>query len=134
VLPQVAVAGVHAAALKDNRISQQAFPPATVIGLGALPESAMLQTVEGTMATNGQKHFWMETNSTLGIPAKDGSLAVWTSTQDTCGSKRALVSLLNLDDTKVTVSNTQAGGGYGTPPTTKPLSPSCSVPLVLLTK
>ena len=110
---QLSVAGVHTA-LKHNRISQQAFPPATVVGLGAPSQSTMLQTVEGTMATNGQKHFWMETNSTLAIPAKDASLAVWTSTQDTCGSKRALISLLNLDDEKVTVSNTQTGGGYGT--------------------
>jgi hypothetical protein len=33
--------------------------------------------------------------------------------QDTCGSRRALVSLLNVDESKVTVSNTQTGGGYG---------------------
>jgi xanthine dehydrogenase molybdopterin-binding subunit B len=54
----------------------------------------------------------METDSTLAIP-KSGHLAVWTSTQDTCGSKRALVSLLNVDESTVTVSNTQTGGGYG---------------------
>lgn len=54
----------------------------------------------------------METDATLAIP-KSGHLSVWTSTQDTCGSKRALVSLLNVNESTVTVSNTQTGGGYG---------------------
>lgn len=69
-------------------------------------------SVNGAMASNGQKHFYMETDSTLVVP-ESGHLSVWTSTQDTCGSKRALVSLLNVDESKVTVSNTQTGGGYG---------------------
>ena len=59
---------------------------------------------------------YMETDSTLAIPtqsAGDTTLAVWTSTQDACGSKRALCSLLNMDEAKVSVSNTQTGGGYG---------------------
>lgn len=69
-------------------------------------------SITGTMSSNGQKHFYMETDSTLVVP-KSGHLSVWTSTQDTCGSKRALVSLLNVNESMVTVSNTQTGGGYG---------------------
>ena len=60
----------------------------------------------------------METDSTLAIPTKsagDTTLAVWTSTQDACGSKRALgAAVKNLQATSLSmdlVQRPRADGG-----------------------
>ena len=70
-------------------------------------------SVSGTMSTRGQKHFYMETQTTLCEPAPGGKLTVSCATQCMQLLRQELSAVLNHAKSKITVQNTQTGGAYG---------------------
>jgi hypothetical protein len=77
-------------------------------------------TVSGSISTNGQKHFTMETNVTLCVPSDSRSasgagshLSIWTSTQGCPDALSTIAGCLNRKESELTVNCTLCGGGYG---------------------
>jgi len=76
------------------------------------------RTASGEMSTTGQKHFYMETQATFGVPDGSGGLLVNTSTQmlgggALNGAQSMLAKTLNLPESKITVQTGAVGGAFG---------------------
>eukprot|EP00041_Stephanoeca_diplocostata_P004415 m.44741 g.44741 ORF g.44741 m.44741 type:complete len:1384 (+) comp15101_c0_seq3:127-4278(+) len=69
--------------------------------------------VTGTIKTSGQKHFYMETQTTLAVPQPDNGLHVLCATQALSLLRGELALALGKLENKITVTNTQVGGAYG---------------------
>ncbi|XP_048342384.1 aldehyde oxidase 3-like [Sphaerodactylus townsendi] len=72
------------------------------------------QIIEGESHTGGQKHFYLETNSTVVIPRKeDNELIVYVSTQDTSNVQQLVASTLGIQSNRINCQMTRAGGAFG---------------------
>jgi xanthine dehydrogenase/oxidase len=69
-------------------------------------------SVRGSITTTGQKHFYLETQSTLAVPSA-GALAVVCATQCISILRGQLCATLNKKLTEISVANTRSGGAYG---------------------
>ena len=63
--------------------------------------------------TPATEHAFLEPESALAVPNADGTLTVYTGTQNVYDDHRGIVSLLGVDDKDVRVISKIVGGGFG---------------------
>eukprot|EP00463_Aulacantha_scolymantha_P004958 TRINITY_DN6171_c0_g1_i1.p1 TRINITY_DN6171_c0_g1~~TRINITY_DN6171_c0_g1_i1.p1 ORF type:complete len:147 (+),score=14.22 TRINITY_DN6171_c0_g1_i1:42-482(+) len=85
------------------------FPSVTTPGSGAKSGD---RVVAGTISTTGQKHFYMETQTTFAVPS-EGRIVVNCATQHMTTLRSALAITLKKSASNITISNTRCGGAYG---------------------
>ena len=68
---------------------------------------------EGQTDTNGQEHLYIETQGAYTLPAENGSLKIFSSTQGPTAVQRTAARVLNIPMHKVEVDTTRLGGGFG---------------------
>lgn len=69
--------------------------------------------VAGTMRTQAQSHFYMETGSALAIPGSYDEVTVFNSTQNPNADQGQIARVLGIHANQVTVRVEQLGGGFG---------------------
>eukprot|EP00439_Symbiodinium_sp_Y106_P030415 s102_g3.t1 len=83
------------------------------LSVGKAPGAADLATVEGKLSSAGQKHFYLETQTTYAYPDGMGGLVVNSSCQTLDWAQTMLCKVFHLPKSKVTVQNQRIGGAYG---------------------
>ncbi|CAE7845340.1 AAO4 [Symbiodinium sp. KB8] len=81
--------------------------------VGKARGAADLATVEGKLSSAGQKHFYLETQTTYAYPDGMGGLVVNSSCQTLDWAQTMLCKVFHLPKSKVTVQNQRIGGAYG---------------------
>jgi len=69
--------------------------------------------VEGTAATGGQEHIYLETHGSYVWPTEDGALKVFSSTQAPWYVQKGIAKVLALPIHKIEVDVARIGGGFG---------------------
>ena len=69
--------------------------------------------IEGIFKSDGQEHFYLESQATLVYPSDMGTLEVLSSTQNPTETQHVVSRALGLDQSKVVVSVKRMGGGFG---------------------
>ncbi len=69
--------------------------------------------VEGSLASGGQDHFYLETQAALAIPGEDGALEIHSSTQHPTEIQTATADILGCDRGRIVVQVPRMGGGFG---------------------
>ncbi|MBC2605449.1 xanthine dehydrogenase molybdopterin binding subunit [Pelagicoccus albus] len=69
--------------------------------------------LEGAIDLAGQEHLYLETNRARAIPAEDGQLRVFSSTQSPTATQKTIAHILGLPMNKVEVDVKRLGGGFG---------------------
>ncbi|KAF5279176.1 hypothetical protein FQR65_LT03423 [Abscondita terminalis] len=70
--------------------------------------------VEGNVKNGGQEHFYLETQSVLAIPKnEDGEMEIHCSSQHPMKITKALASILNVSENKITTKVRRLGGAFG---------------------
>ena len=102
------------ATMHDERSEVGHVYPDIVTGAGTgAGAGAGAGTATGTMSTSGQKHFYMETQTTLAEPGERGTLMVTCACQAIGILRSELASSLAKLESKITVQNNRVGGAYG---------------------
>jgi len=68
---------------------------------------------EGRTETNGQEHLYIETQGAYAIPAENGGLKIYSSTQGPTAVQRAVCRVTGLAMNEVEVDVQRLGGGFG---------------------
>lgn len=68
---------------------------------------------EGTAATNGQEHLYIETQGAYAIPQENNALKIYSSTQGPTAVQRAACRVTGLPMHQVEVEVIRLGGGFG---------------------
>ena len=68
---------------------------------------------EGIAATNGQEHLYIETQGAYAIPAEQGTIKLFSSTQGPTAVQRHAANVLAVPMHKIEVDVTRLGGGFG---------------------
>jgi xanthine dehydrogenase large subunit len=61
----------------------------------------------------GQDHFYLETNASLAVPADDGTIQVWSSTQHPTEIQKMAAHVLGVGAHKIVCTVPRMGGGFG---------------------
>ena len=69
--------------------------------------------VEGQCDQRGQEHLYLETNRSRAVPAEDGTVKVFASTQSPYAGQRAIARILGVAEHKVEIDVLRLGGGFG---------------------
>jgi hypothetical protein len=69
--------------------------------------------LNGTFATGGQKHFYLETQAAFAIPSEDGKMVVWAGNQNPRRTQTSIASALGVPINKVDARVRRVGGAYG---------------------
>ncbi len=69
--------------------------------------------VEATYAYPFLAHVDLEPQNSTAYARPDGTLEIWSPTQDPGGVRRLIASTLGLDPSRITVHMTRVGGGFG---------------------
>jgi len=69
--------------------------------------------VEGTYRTGHQEHVYIEPNGVVAVPGPNGGMTVYGSMQCPYYVHKALKHLLQIEDHRVRVVQTETGGGFG---------------------
>ncbi|MBU2702650.1 selenium-dependent xanthine dehydrogenase [Sporomusaceae bacterium BoRhaA] len=87
----------------------------TVLKRGAADQAiaASRYVVTQHYTTPATEHAFLEPESALAVPNRDGTLTVYTGTQNIYDDHRGIVSLLGVADDKVRVISKMVGGGFG---------------------
>lgn len=68
---------------------------------------------EGKADTNGQEHLYIETQGAYAVPAENGALRIYSSTQGPTAVQRAVSRVTGLPMHQVEIDVTRLGGGFG---------------------
>jgi xanthine dehydrogenase large subunit len=68
---------------------------------------------EGSTETNGQEHLYIETQGAYCLPAENGGIKIYTSTQGPTAVQRTVAKVLGLPMHAIEVDVTRLGGGFG---------------------
>ncbi len=68
---------------------------------------------EGVAETNGQEHLYIETQGAYAIPAENGAIKIFSSTQGPTAVQKHCAEVLNIPMHKVEIDTTRLGGGFG---------------------
>lgn len=93
-------------------VTKAATTPPSAATAATAPAPAT-STATGAMTTSGQKHFYMETQTTLAEPGEKGTLLVTCACQAIGVLRGELASALAKLESKITVQNNRVGGAYG---------------------
>ena len=69
--------------------------------------------VQGAIDLAGQEHLYLETNRARAIPAEDGQMQIFSSTQSPSAVQKHVAAVLKLPMHKVEVDVKRLGGGFG---------------------
>jgi xanthine dehydrogenase large subunit len=133
--PIVALAGETGAALKLARravkLELQALPAVLSIdqaiaageflggprritrGDAAAALARAEHVIEGSLHTGGQEHFYLETQAALAVPGENGSISVYSSTQNPSEVQAVVAHCLGLRQNQVVCIATRMGGAFG---------------------
>ena len=70
-------------------------------------------TVKGELQIGGQEHMYLEGQVSLAIPAEDGGIVLYTSTQNPSEAQKLVAEVLAIPMHLVTVETRRMGGGFG---------------------
>jgi len=59
--------------------------------------------IEGELAIGGQEHFYLETNAAMSIPKADGTIVVYSSTQNPSENQMIISHALDLESSRIEV-------------------------------
>ncbi|MEE9382912.1 MAG: xanthine dehydrogenase molybdopterin binding subunit [Nannocystaceae bacterium] len=69
--------------------------------------------IRGTVHSQGQDHFYLETHAALAIPGEGGEMTVYASTQHPTGVQTTVAAVLGIPRHLVRCEVTRVGGGFG---------------------
>lgn len=100
----------------DKSLQQEDFvrPPHTMRrgdAVTALQESA--HVISGRMELGGQEHFYLEGQVSLCVPAEEGGMLVYTSSQHPSEIQKIVAEVLAVPFSYVTTEMRRMGGGFG---------------------
>ncbi len=75
--------------------------------------AAAAHVIEAEVDSGAQDHFYLETQAALAVPAEDGSIQVWSSTQHPTEIQRMAARVLGVGAHKVVCTVPRVGGGFG---------------------
>jgi xanthine dehydrogenase/oxidase len=98
----------------EQRIPALTRPGSDLSWLGN-PDAGLPGTeqVTGSLLTNAQAHFYLETMCALAIPGMYDQMTVYNSTQNPNGNQGAIARALGVKTNQITVIVEQIGGGFG---------------------
>ncbi|QCR36125.1 xanthine dehydrogenase molybdopterin binding subunit [Nissabacter sp. SGAir0207] len=82
-------------------------------GDSAAALAAAPRRLSGELHIGGQEHFYLETQIASVMPGEDGSVLVYSSTQNPTEVQKLVGSVLNLPMHKVVIDMRRMGGGFG---------------------
>lgn len=102
----------------DPRVAQKngslLVPPRTFrIGDSASAFTNCKHIFEGIAETNGQEHLYIETQGAYALPAENGSIKVYSSTQGPTAVQRHMAIVLGIPMHKLEIDVMRLGGGFG---------------------
>ncbi|MEO6000752.1 MAG: molybdopterin cofactor-binding domain-containing protein [Chitinophagaceae bacterium] len=68
---------------------------------------------EGFAETNGQEHLYIETQGAYSVPAENGGIKVYSSTQGPTAVQRHMARILGIAMHRLEIDVTRLGGGFG---------------------
>ena len=71
------------------------------------------QRLEGDFRIGGQEHMYLEGQASLCVPAEDGGMLVYCSTQNPTEGQKLVAEVLDIPMNLVTVDTRRMGGGFG---------------------
>jgi xanthine dehydrogenase large subunit len=80
------------------------------------PKQAIEQSavkIKGDLRIGGQEHMYLEGQVSICIPAEDGGMLVYSSTQNPTEGQKLVAEVLNIPMNLVTVDTRRMGGGFG---------------------
>jgi len=80
------------------------------------PEKALASAphrLQGSIATGGQDHFYLEGQISLAVPKEDGDVLIYCSTQNPSEIQHICARVLAVPDAAVSVEVRRMGGGFG---------------------
>jgi xanthine dehydrogenase large subunit len=80
--------------------------------------------IQGTLHIGGQEHFYLETQISSVMPAEDGGMIVFCSTQNPTEVQKLVAEVLDVPMHKIVVDMRRMGGGFGGKET-QAASPAC---------
>ncbi|WP_341523262.1 xanthine dehydrogenase molybdopterin binding subunit [Pseudomonas sp. G.S.17] len=89
---------------------------------GALAAAA--HRIQGNLHIGGQEHFYLETQISSVMPAEDGGMIVYCSTQNPTEVQKLVAEVLDVSMNKIVVDMRRMGGGFGGKET-QAASPAC---------
>ncbi len=104
--------------ITDPRIAREKneliIPPRTFrIGDTDTAWQACDYIIEGRADSNGQEHLYIETQGAYAIPAENGVIRIYSSTQGPTAVQRTVARVLSIPMHLVEVDTTRLGGGFG---------------------
>lgn len=75
--------------------------------------SSAPHVLEGVAISEGQEHFYMETQRAMAVPEDSGAITVYSSTQHPTEVHRMVSGVLGLPQHSVTIDVKRLGGGFG---------------------
>lgn len=88
-------------------------PKKFVLGDSANAFNNCAHIFEGRTEQNGQEHLYIETQGAYAVPAENGGLKIYSSTQGPTAVQRAVCRVTGLPMHKVEVDVQRLGGGFG---------------------
>jgi xanthine dehydrogenase large subunit len=80
------------------------------------PNEAIEQSpikLKGDLRIGGQEHMYLEGQASICVPAEDGGMLVYSSTQNPTEGQKLVAEVLDIPMNKVTVDTRRMGGGFG---------------------
>lgn len=80
------------------------------------PKEAIKQSpikLKGDLRIGGQEHMYLEGQASICVPAEDGGMLVYSSTQNPTEGQKLVAEVLDIPMNKVTVDTRRMGGGFG---------------------
>ena len=80
------------------------------------PKQAIEQSaikLKGDLRIGGQEHMYLEGQASICIPAEDGGMLVYSSTQNPTEGQKLVAEVLNIPMNLVTIDTRRMGGGFG---------------------
>lgn len=91
------------------------YAPERRIERGAV-ERAFAQAdhvIEGTVASGGQEHFYLETQACRAVPGEDNEIVLYSATQSTAEVQEVVAQVLGCSAKDITVDVRRLGGAFG---------------------
>ncbi len=108
--PLEAIIDLETAISKNNRLH-----PPRKIECGNINSGfkSSEHTIEGTLKTGGQEHWYLETQSCLAIPGEGKEIKIFSSTQHPSETQAIVAEVLGIQKNEVEVEVRRMGGAFG---------------------
>jgi xanthine dehydrogenase large subunit len=101
--------------LTEARAQNETVETPQVMRLGEAKAAlkAAPQSLHGQLEMGGQDHFYLEGQIALAVPGEDGTLKIYSSTQNPTEAQHLIAHLLHKPSATVTVEVRRMGGAFG---------------------